>query len=312
MSNNNNDIYDLVIIGGGPAGFAAGLYAARARLRTILLERLGYGGQLLTYEKVDNYPGFPEGISAFALIELFTAQAFRFGLKSRSAEVVGIEPGGFHKTVHLTDGQILTKSIVIATGAAPNKLGVKGESELTGKGVSYCAVCDAPFFREQDVAVIGGGDTAVEEAIYLTRFARKVYLIHRRDSLRAVQVVQEQALHNPKIEVIWNTVPTEIQGGVQGVENLLLTNTQTHRASSLKVNGVFVFIGIQPNTGFLPSDLELDNLGFIVTDQEMATSIPGVFAAGDVRSKSLRQIVTAVGEGAIAATGAGRYLETRS
>jgi thioredoxin reductase (NADPH) len=310
MANNHNEIYDLVIIGGGAAGFAAGLYAARARLRTILLERLGYGGQLLTYERVDNYPGFPEGISAFGLVELFTAQAFRFGLESRSAEVVGIESGDLHKTVHLAEGQILAKSLVIATGAAPNKLGIKGESELTGKGVSYCAVCDAPFFREQDVAVIGGGDTAVEEAIYLTRFARKVYLIHRRDSLRAVQVVQEQALQNPKIEFIWNTVPTEIQGGVQGVETLLLTNTQTHQTSPLKVNGVFVFIGIQPNTGFLSGDLKLDRLGFIVTDQEMATSMEGVFAAGDVRSKNLRQIVTAVGEGAIAATSAGRYLES--
>jgi thioredoxin reductase (NADPH) len=310
MANNNSEIYDLVIIGGGAAGFAAGLYAARARLRTILLERLGYGGQLLTYERVDNYPGFPEGISAFGLIELFTAQALRFGLESRFADVVGIESGDFHKTVRLADGQILARSLVIATGAAPNKLGIKGESELTGKGVSYCAVCDAPFFREQDVAVIGGGDTAVEEAIYLTRFARRVYLIHRRDSLRAVQVVQEQARQNPKIEFIWNTVPTEIQGGDQGVENLLLTNTQTHQSASLKVNGVFVFIGIQPNTGFLPGDLELDHLGFIVTDQEMATSMAGVFAAGDVRSKNLRQIVTAVGEGAIAATSAGRYLES--
>jgi thioredoxin reductase (NADPH) len=305
-------IYDLVIIGGGPAGFAAGLYAARARLRTVLLERLGYGGQLLTYEKVDNYPGFPEGISAFALIELFTGQAFRFGLESRTAEVVGVEPGGPFMTVHLADGQVLTKSIVIASGASPHKLGVKGETELTGKGVSYCAICDAPFFRDQVVAVIGGGDTAVEEAIYLTRFASKVHLIHRRDSLRAVQVVQEHAYQNDKIEFIWNTVVTEIQGGDQGVEHLLLANTQTRNTSQLAVSGVFVFIGMHPNTAFLPSELNCDDLGFIITDQEMATSIPGVFAAGDARSKNLRQIVNAVGEGATAAFSAGRYLELLS
>jgi thioredoxin reductase (NADPH) len=306
-----NDSYDLLIIGGGPAGLAAGLYAARARMRTILLERLGYGGQLLTYEMVENYPGFPEGIKAYALVDLFTAQAMRFGLETRTAEVVGLELEDRVKTVHLSEGRLQARTIVIATGASPNKLGVKGESELTGRGVSYCAVCDAPFFREQEVAVIGGGDTAVEEAIYLTRFASRVYLVHRRDRLRAVPITQEMAMRNEKIHFIWNSIVKEIQGGDLGVTSLLLEEMTTRRQIELPVNGAFIFVGMHPNTGFLPHQLKLDDLGFLVTDEDMATTIPGVFAAGDVRAKTLRQIVTAVSDGATAAFNAGRYLETQ-
>lgn len=304
-----NELYDLVIIGGGPAGFTAGLYAARSRMKTLLVERIGFGGQLLTYEKVENYPGFPEGVSAFALIELFSTQAFRFGLESRNSEVVGLDLADPIKTVHLADDQLRARTIIIATGCAPKKLGVSGEVELTGRGVSYCAVCDGPFFRDQEVAVIGGGDTAVEEAIYLTRFAGKVYLIHRRDSLRAVRVVQEQALRNDKIQLVWNSVVTEIHGGPQGVEALTMNDKKSGKTERLPVSGIFVFVGMNPNTGFLPSDMELDAAGFVVTDQNMACSMPGVFAAGDVRSKSLRQIATAVGDGATAAYNAERYLE---
>lgn len=308
----NSEIYDMVIIGGGPAGFTAGLYAARSRLKTLLVERMGFGGQLLTYEKVENYPGFPEGITSFALVELFTSQAFRFGLESRNGEVVGLDLAGPVKLVRLADGQLKARTIIIATGCTPRKLGVPGEVELTGRGVSYCAVCDGPFFRDQDVAVVGGGDTAVEEAIYLTRFARRVYLIHRRDRLRAVQVVQEQALRNDKIQPVWDTVVTEIHGGPQGVEALTMHDKVSGKTERLPANGVFVFVGMNPNTGFLPSGLERDAAGFVVTDGDMACSIPGVFAAGDVRSKSLRQIVTAVGDGATAAYNAERYLEAHS
>jgi thioredoxin reductase (NADPH) len=309
MSNEEVEVYDLVIVGGGPAGFTAGVYAARSRLKTLLVERLGFGGQLLTYEKVDNYPGFPEGISASALIELFSAQAFRFGLESRNAEITDLDLTDRVKTIHLADGRLQARSVIIATGCAPNKLGVTGETEFTGRGVSYCAVCDGPFFRDQEVAVIGGGDTAIEEAIYLTKFARKVIVIHRRDSLRAVRIVQEQAFHNEKIQFVWNTVVSEIRGDQQGIGGLMLRNIQNQQTEHLPVSGVFVFVGMQPNTGFLPAEFERDAAGFILTDPNMACSVPGFFAAGDVRSKSLRQIATAVGDGATAAYNAERYLE---
>ena len=305
-----NDVYDIVIIGGGPAGFAAGLYAARARLKAVLIEKMGFGGQLLTYEKVENYPGFPEGISAFGLGELFSAHALKFGLETRRGEVVRLGVSDHIKTVYLTEGALRTKTIVIASGASPNKLGIKGEKELTGRGVSYCAVCDGPFYRNQQVAVVGGGDTAVEEAIYLTKFADRVFVIHRRGCLRAMPVIQERATGNEKISFILNTIVTEIQGGNQGVEGLTLRGVQAGEASTLPVSGVFVFVGIQPNANFLPPEIECNHFGFIHTDQEMATSVPGVFGAGDIRVKELRQIVTAVGDGATAAFSANRYIES--
>jgi thioredoxin reductase (NADPH) len=231
-------------------------------------------------------------------------------LQTRSSEVVGLEVGDEIKTVQLSDGALRCKAIVIASGASPNKLGAKGEAEHTGRGVSYCAVCDAPFFREQDVAVVGGGDTAIEEAIYLTKFAKRVYVVHRRDRLRATQVIQEKATQNPKVTFVYNTVVGEIEGGPQGVEGLLLQDVQSQNTSRLPVNGVFIFVGIHPNTQYVPHEIERDSLGFIHTDQEMATSVRGIFAAGDVRTKELRQIVTAVGDGATAAYNAGHYVET--
>jgi thioredoxin reductase (NADPH) len=305
------DLYDTVIIGGGPAGLTAGLYAARARLRTLLLERMGFGGQLLTYERVDNYPGFPEGIGAYGLGELISAHALKFGLQTRNAEVIGIDSEGDVHAIRLADGVVHARTIIIASGASPNKLGVKGETELTGRGVSYCAVCDAPFYRNQEVAVVGGGDTAIEEAIYLTKFAGRVHVIHRRDRLRAAQLIQEKAFENGKISFIFNSIVTEIKGDSQGLERLVLKDTRTGGSSELPVNGVFVFVGIQPNTGYVPSEVHRDSQGFLHTDQEMATSVSGIFAAGDVRSKQLRQIVTAVGDGATAAFNAGRYIEER-
>jgi thioredoxin reductase (NADPH) len=310
QNTDKNIVYDVVIIGGGAAGFTAGLYAARSRMKVLLVERMGFGGQLLTYDKVENYPGFPEGISAFGLADLFSEQALRFGLETLNAEVVALHLEGPVKSIQLTDRPLQTRSVIIASGASCKKLGAKGEVELTGRGVSYCAVCDAPFFRGQDVAVIGGGDTAVEEALYLTKFARKVFLIHRREQLRATKVIQERALQHEKIQFIWNTAVLEVQGGQEGVDSLLLREVRTGETFKLPVNGVFIFVGLNPNVNFVPAGIKRDEWGFIMTDQEMATSIPGVFAAGDIRSKSLRQIVTAVGDGATAAFNAGRYIET--
>lgn len=307
-----SEVYDIVIIGGGPAGLTAGLYAARARLNVVLLERMGFGGQLLTYERVENYPGFPEGVSAFGLSELFRAQALRFGLLTRNAEVTGLDLGNSTRQVVLTDGSIEARTVILASGASPNKLNVKGETEFTGKGVSYCAVCDAPFYRDQEVAVVGGGDTAVEEAVYLTKFASRVYVIHRRDRLRATGIIQEKAFQNEKITFILDSVVKEIQGGSQGVERLILEGTLDHQVTELAVSGLFVLVGIHPNTDYVPPELERDPLGFLRTDLEMATTVPGVFAAGDVRSKELRQIATAVGDGATAAFGADRYIQAHS
>lgn len=306
----DHELYDTVIIGGGPGGLTAGLYAARAQLKTLLLERLGFGGQLLTYETVENYPGFPEGINAFALGELISAHALKFGLQTRTAEVTKLEVDGPIKEVSLAEGRVIrSRTLIIATGASPNKLGIKGEAEYTGRGVSYCAVCDAPFYRNQDVAVVGGGDTAIEEAIYLSKFARRVHVIHRRDQLRATALIQTRAAQNEKISFLYNTVVTEIQGSQQGLEKLLIKDVKTGEVREFPVSGVFIFVGIQPNSGFLPSSIKRDPQGFVETDQDMNTSVPGVFAAGDVRAKSLRQIVTAVGDGATAAFNAGRYLE---
>ena len=304
-----NKIHDLIIIGGGPAGLTAGLYAARARLDVVLFEQMGFGGQLLTYERVENYPGFPEGVGAFGLAELISAQALRFGLQVKNADVVGLDLGGKTKKVILGNGAAEARTIIIASGACPNRLGAKGELELTGRGVSYCAVCDAPFFRGQEVAVVGGGDAAIEEALYLTKFASRVYVVHRRERLRATPIIQEKAFQNEKISFILCNVVDEIKGGPEGVRGVGLRDVRSSEVSELPVSGVFVFVGIKPNSEFIPEEIERDPAGFIRTDQEMATAVGGVFAAGDIRAKELRQIVTAVGDGATAAFNAGRYIE---
>jgi len=302
-------MHDLIIIGGGPAGLTAGLYNARARLDVLLLERLAPGGQVLTTDWVENYPGFPDGISGFELMDKMKTQAMRFGLKILSEEVAKLELSEKRKVVATTQGPKEAKAIILASGATWKKLGIEGEDQLMGRGVSFCATCDGPFYRDQDVAVIGGGDTAVEEAIFLTRFVSKVYLVHRRDQLRATKLLQERAMAQEKIEFVWDTVPVQILGK-DGVEGIELKNVKTGSVSRRDVKGVFVFIGTIPNTELVNGQVDLDENGFVITDNNMETSVPGVFAAGDVRSKLFRQIATAVGEGAAASFSAEKYIES--
>jgi len=300
---------DLIIIGAGPAGLTAGLYAARARLNAILLERLTPGGQILTTDLVENYPGFPEGISGFELVDRMKRQAEKFGLVIQSREVEKIELSTENKTLVTEKGELEAKAVILACGATPRKLGIEGEAHLTGRGVSYCATCDGPFYREQEVAVIGGGDVAVEEAIFLTRFASKVHLVHRRDQLRAVKLLQDRAMNEEKINFVWDTVPTRITGEA-GVEGIDLKNVKTGESSHLPVQGAFIFIGYDPNNDLVKGQVGLDASGFVITNNDMETNCPGVFAAGDIRSKILRQVSTAVGEGATALFAAEKYLES--
>ncbi|RLB21258.1 MAG: thioredoxin-disulfide reductase [Deltaproteobacteria bacterium] len=299
---------DLIIVGGGPAGLTAGLYAARARVDVVLFERMAPGGQVLLTDIVENYPGFPDGISGFELMDKMKRQAESFGLPIENREVRGFTLSPDNKVVSTDKGDEQTKALILACGANPKKLGIEGEQLLIGKGVSYCATCDGPFYRDQEVAVIGGGDTAVEEALFLTRFASKVYLIHRRDQLRATKILQERVIGHEKVHILWDTIPVKILGQT-GVEGIEIQNVKTGKTSVLRVQGVFVFIGFEPNSELIKGLLELDDRGFIITNAEMETSVPGVFAAGDIRSKNLRQISNAVGEGATAAFAAERYLE---
>ncbi len=300
---------DLIIIGAGPAGLTAGLYAARARLKTLLLEKLSPGGQVLMTDWVENYPGFPDGISGFDLVDKMRRQAEKFDLVIENQEVSRLELSPGKKVVVTDKGNLETRALILTSGATPRKLGIEGEELLIGKGVSYCATCDGPFYRDQEVALIGGGDTAVEEAIFLTRFAAKVHLIHRRDELRATKLLRERVMALDQVNIVWDTVPTAIVGDTE-VKGVDLKNVKTGKTSHLPVQGVFVFVGYIPNTELVKGQLELDKLGFVVTNNDMQTSVPGVFAAGDIRSKILRQIATAVGEGATAVFAVERYLES--
>ena len=301
--------YQLIIVGGGPAGLTAGLYAARGRLNALLLEKGATGGQVLVTDWVDNYPAFTDGVSGFELMDKMTAHADRFGLEKRFATVSSMDLEGEVKTITLEDGEQLTsQTVILCTGAKPRKIEVPGEEELVGKGVSYCATCDAPFYRNQEIAVIGGGNTAIQEAIHLTKFASKVTVIHRRDSLRATGILQEKAFTEPKIEFLWNARVEEIVGGDSGVESLNIRYNDDS-TSILPVTGIFILIGVVPNNEVLPLDqLETDESGFLITDSEMATRLPGVYAAGDIRSKKVRQIINAAGEGATAELSAEHFL----
>jgi len=302
-------MYDLIIIGGGPAGLTAGIYTARARLNVLLLERLAPGGQVLTTDWVENYPGFPDGISGFELVERMKTQAENFGLPIRLEEVVALEFSSEKKIVITNKERIKAKALILALGATPKKLGIEGEELLTGKGVSYCATCDGPFYKDQEVAVIGGGDTALEEALFLTRFASKIHLAHRRDKLRAIKLLQDRAMAEEKIKFLWDTIPLKILGE-NGVEGIELKNVKTGEVSRKEIQGVFIFVGTQPNADVINGMVKQDENGFVITDGKMKTSFPGVFAAGDIRSKPWRQISTAVGEGATASFFAERYLES--
>jgi len=301
--------YDLVIIGGGPAGLTAAIYAARARLKVVILEKSAPGGQILVTDWLENYPGFPEGLTGADLVEKMTAQARRFGAEIETSQVMSLDAEGPVKRLTLEDREITAKAVIICTGASPRKLGVPGEIEFYGKGISTCATCDAPFYRNSVVAAVGGGDTAVQESLFLSRFAKKVYLIHRRNQLRATRILQERASENDKIEIIWDSVVTKVNGTDAGVNGITVKNVKTGETRDLAVDGCFMWVGILPNTSFLKDAVTLDKGGFIVVNERMETSVPGVYAAGDIRNTPLRQVATAVGDAAIAAFEAAAYIE---
>jgi thioredoxin reductase (NADPH) len=304
---NPNKIYQVVIIGGGPAGLTAGLYCARSRFNTLLIEKGIIGGQITNAERVENYPGFPKGISGIELGQLIHEQATSYGLETLLAEVAKVVPGRKHNLISTSEGDFVAESIIIASGSQFRKLGVPGEDKFVGKGVSYCATCDGPLFKDKTVAVIGGGDAAVTEALYLSKFASSVKVIHRRSQLRASKILQERAMSEPKIEFIWDAVVTQIEGdGV--VKQLLLKSTKNAKIIILELAGVFVAIGSEPNSAQWRGLLPFDEEGYIITNELMETKIPGVFAAGDVRHNSARQVITAAGDGATAAMSAARFL----
>ena len=308
MMNQSASAFDVIIVGGGPAGLTAGLYAARANLRTVILERLSAGGQAATTDRIENYPGFPEGVGGLDMGFAMLEQAQHFGAEFRLSEVSSIDLAGDQKRVQTLEGELIAPAIILATGTRARLLGVPGEARLRGRGVSYCAVCDGAFYRGKVVAVVGGGDSAVEEAVYLTRFASSVHLLVRRGALRATPVVQAKVVGHPQIEIHWNTVVEEVMGE-QKVLGLRLSQTLTGEISQLPVSGVFVYVGLSPNVEAFAGQVSSDSQGYILTDTEMRTNIPGVFAAGDIRQKSLRQVATAVGDGALAGVTAQVYLD---
>lgn len=305
-------IYDVVIIGGGPAGLTAAIYAARARLKTLVVESLNIPAQAVLTSDIENYPGFPEGLNGFELVERFKKQAVNFGAEFTTKEVKGIKPCEKENKsaweADLGGEKIYSLSVIIATGASPRKLGIPGEEKFRGKGVSYCAVCDGAFFKNKHVALVGGGDTAIEEAIFLTNFADKVTVIHRKDSLRATKILQERAFSNKKITFLWSSAAKAITGD-EKVKGIKVENLKGKKEESLACDGVFIFVGYEPNTKIFKGTLDLDKDGYILADDDMKTSKKGVFACGDARKKLLRQIVTACGEGATAAFSARLYVE---
>lgn len=307
-------VYDCVIIGGGPAGLSAGLYAARAKMDTLILEKDSTGGQIATTDEVANYPGSVPEATGPMLVARMVEQAKEFGVTIQRGDVQELVMDDDVKVIKLKDSELQTKTIILATGAKPRKIGVPGEKEMTGRGVSYCATCDGDFFTGLEIFVVGGGDTAVEEAVFLSKFGRKVTVIHRRDELRAAKSIQEKAFANEKIEFLYDTVVEEVKGSGL-VEGLVLKNVKTGELSEVKPDendgtfGIFILVGNLPVNELFKDKIELDNSGYIITDADMKTNIPGVFAAGDIRSKSLRQVITAAADGAIAAVQAERYIE---
>jgi thioredoxin reductase (NADPH) len=301
-------MHDLIIIGAGPAGLSAALYAGRFRLKTLLFEKLSCGGQIILSPEIENYPGFPGGISTYELVEKFKKQVQDLGLTVENEEVLGIEKGQSpHIAVKTATGTVPCRTLIIATGARPKRLGVKGEDRLIGRGVSYCATCDGPLFRDKDIVLVGGGDRAIEEAIFLSGYARKIYLVHRRQELRASSILAEKLKRIPHIEPVFENTLEEIFGQDK-VEGVKVKGVKSNQEKKIACQGVFIFVGIEPNTEWVKNILETDAAGFIMTDERMSTSSAGIFAAGDCRKKSLYQVITACADGAVAADSAHKYL----
>ena len=300
--------YDIVIIGGGPAGMTAGLYTTRASLKTLLVEKAVMGGQMMTATTIENFPGFPGGIGGPELMMRIQEHCVEFGLETDYGTVENVLDNGTTKTVVMDDREIVCKAVIVATGAIPRKMGIEGEEALIGKGVSYCATCDGAFFRNVPIAVIGGGDTAVEEALFLTRFASKVTLVHRRDQLRATQILQDRTLANDKVEVAWNSVIDSLESDNSGLTGAILKDTQTGETRKIELQGMFVAVGVTPTTGFIHNLVAVTDEGYIKAGEDTLTSVPGIFAAGDNRTTPLRQVSTAVGDGAVAALMAEKYI----
>ncbi len=303
-------IYDVIIIGGGPAGLTAGLYTSRARLNSLLIENALLGGQMTTTDLIENYPGFPQGVTGEELSRLMEDQARRFGLEIVNQEIAEVDVHGEEKRVKTCEAEYLGKTLIICTGAEYRKLGIPGEKEFAGRGVSYCATCDGAFFRDNRIVVVGGGDSALTEALFLTKFVKELTVIHRRDALRATKIYQERAFANPKIKFLWDSIVQEIKGN-KVVQSVLVKNVKSEEIKEFDADGVFLFVGLTPRTEFLRGSIEQDEEGYIVTNANCETSVMGVFAAGDCTKRLLRQIATAVGDGATAAFAAENYLAVK-
>lgn len=300
---------DIIVIGGGAAGFSAGLYAARAGCRTVLLERFSAGGQVLNCERIENYPGFPDGVAGYTLGPLLQQQAMSFGLDMRLSEVASVRLEGADRVLDTDAGELRARALIVASGSRFASLDIPGEAAFAGRGVSHCAACDGAFFMDKPVVVVGGGDAALDEGLHLTGYASAVTLVHRRDTLRACRALQDRARRADKLRFRWNTALRAIEGG-EGVERVHLEDLQTGQSSRLEAAGVFIYVGLRPNTGFLNGRVALNARGQILTDLQMRTAVPGILAAGDVRAESSRQLVSAAGDGATAGLAAARYVQT--
>ena len=310
MDGVKTEIYEVIIIGGGPGGLTAGLYTSRARLSTLLIESALFGGQMTTTELIENYPGFPQGVTGDELSRRMEEQAKRFGMETVPQEVVKVSLEGDMKVVQTVESTYRCDALIISSGTEYRKLGVPGEKEFAGKGVSYCATCDGAFFRDSQIVVVGGGDSALTEALFLTKFVKELTIVHRREALRGTKIYQERALANPKIKFLWNSIVQEIKGDSM-VRSIIVKNVKTGEIKEFETEGAFLFVGLVPRTQFLKGIVQMDEGGYILTNEHCETSAKGIFAVGDCRKKLLRQIATAVGDGATAAFAAEKFLELR-